>query len=115
MAEHDWGTVRQACGSLLGWAREARAEDLGLTPVAASPAPWPLQMAAFLLPACPAAEVQRCLYDEHRIEAPVIRWNGTSLLRISVQGYNAREDLEALLAALKRILPRYRTGVKRPV
>ncbi len=66
-------------------------------------------MAAFLLPECPAAE-QRCLYQEHRIEVPAIPWNGTSLLRVSVQGYNTHEDLEALLAALKQILPRYRTG-----
>ncbi|MFH1609496.1 MAG: aminotransferase class V-fold PLP-dependent enzyme [Candidatus Bipolaricaulota bacterium] len=114
MAEHDWDTVRRACGSLLDWAREALTEELGLAPVALGPATRPMQMAAFLLPSCPAVEVQRCLYDEHRIEVPVIPWNGASLLRISVQGYTTREDLEALLAALKSVLSLYRMGVKPP-
>jgi selenocysteine lyase/cysteine desulfurase len=33
-----------------------------------------------------------------------IEWNGRQLVRVSVQGYNAPEDVEALIAALSALL-----------
>jgi isopenicillin-N epimerase len=63
-------------------------------------------MAAFPLPACDAAALQRRLCDEYRVEAPVIEWNGWQLVRVSVQGYNTEEDAQALMAALTAALPR---------
>jgi isopenicillin-N epimerase len=44
------------------------------------------------------------LYEEYRVEAPLIAWNGQVLLRISVQGYNTQEDVDALVSALKALL-----------
>jgi isopenicillin-N epimerase len=52
-----------------------------------------------------ASPLQRRLYDEYRIEAPVIEWNGRQLLRVSIQGYNTPEDVDALIRALDEILP----------
>ena len=45
------------------------------------------------------------LYDEHRIEAPLIRWNGQAFIRVSFQAYNDEDDADALLRALARLLP----------
>jgi isopenicillin-N epimerase len=45
------------------------------------------------------------LYDEYRIEVPCILWNDHQFIRISVQGYNTQEDMDALLEALERVLP----------
>ena len=44
------------------------------------------------------------LYNEFRIEAPLFRWNGLNLIRISVQGYNGPLDIERLLGGLKRLI-----------
>jgi selenocysteine lyase/cysteine desulfurase len=40
------------------------------------------------------------LYDDFRIEAPLFKWNEQNFMRVSFQGYNTREDAEALVSAL---------------
>jgi hypothetical protein len=45
-----------------------------------------VQMAAFPLPSCDGAALPRRLYDEYRVEVPVIDWNGRQFVRVSVQG-----------------------------
>jgi isopenicillin-N epimerase len=62
------------------------------------------QMLAVELPPCDPKDVQRRLYEEHRIEVPCFDHDGRPLLRISVQGYNDEGDIEALVAALPRVL-----------
>jgi len=42
----------------------------------------------------------------YRVEVPIIEWGGRQLVRVSVQGYNTREDVEALIKALADLLPR---------
>jgi isopenicillin-N epimerase len=44
--------------------------------------------------------LQRRLFDEHRIEVVVGKWEGKSLLRVSIAPYNAAADVERLLEAL---------------
>ena len=67
-------------------------------------------MAAFPLPACDAPALQRRLYDEYHVEVPIIEWNGRQLVRVSVQGYNTAEDIEALIRALCDLLLVMRLG-----
>ncbi len=62
-------------------------------------------MAAFPLPACDGAALQRRLWEEYWVEVPIIEWNGQRLVRVSVQGYNTTEDVEALIGALREVLP----------
>ncbi|MFN8462133.1 MAG: hypothetical protein U0X93_10235 [Anaerolineales bacterium] len=50
------------------------------------------------------AQLKTRLYDEFKIEVPVHEWNGNKLIRVSVQGYNTREDVDALCDALSRLL-----------
>ena len=59
------------------------------------------QMAAIYLPAeTDTTALQTWLYDKHRIEVPVLEWNGHKLIRVSVQGYNTPKDIDALVKAL---------------
>jgi isopenicillin-N epimerase len=44
------------------------------------------------------------LYDEYRIEVPLISWNNHKLIRVSVQGYNTKRDIDRLLHALSVLL-----------
>ena len=66
---------------------------------------WYAQMAAFPLPACDAGMLQQRLYNEYSVEAPVIEWKGRQLVRVSVQGYNTRRDVDRLVDALRSLLP----------
>ncbi|MCA1648646.1 MAG: aminotransferase class V-fold PLP-dependent enzyme [Chloroflexi bacterium] len=63
------------------------------------------KMATLPLPPCDAAELKRRLYDEHQIEIPATRWGDVPCLRVSVQGYNTRADIERLVAAVAKLLP----------
>ena len=62
-------------------------------------------MAAFPLPACDGAALQRWLYDEYRVEVPIIERDGRQLVRVSAQGYNTARDLETLVGALADLPP----------
>jgi isopenicillin-N epimerase len=105
-AEHDWPRVRQECHELLREARRRIEELTGLPPICPDSPEWYAQMAAFPLPACDAAALHRRLCDEYRVEVPVIEWNGRQLVRVSVQGYNTRDDEATLVEALADLLPR---------
>jgi isopenicillin-N epimerase len=105
-AEHDWPAVIEVCHQLLRQAL-GRVRDLtGLEPLYPDDAGWYRQMAAVPLPPIPdLSQFQARLYDEFGVEVPCIAWGERQLLRISVQGYNTAEDIDALLEALAVLLP----------
>jgi len=104
-AEHDWPAVRQRCYELLRQARQEIAGLTGLPPICPDGAGWYAQMAALPLPACDAPALQRRLYDEFRIEVPVIDWKGRQFVRVSMQGYNTQANIDALGSSLGELLP----------
>jgi isopenicillin-N epimerase len=103
-AEHDWPRVRQECHALARWARDRIGELTGLPHVTADSPDWYAQMVTLPLPPGDPAELKRRLYDDHGIEIPIGAWRARRRLRISVQGYNTRADLERLVDALEVLL-----------
>jgi len=115
-AEHDWPRVREKCHELLREARR-RIEELTRNPVSSRNRvsgvnmlcpdlpEWYAQMASLPLPPCDALALQRRLYDEYQVEVPVVDWNGRQFVRVSVQGYNTPDDVQALITALRDLLP----------
>ena len=106
-ARTDWhrgGLPNEEWEALLREARR-RIEELTCLPGICPDSPeWYAQMAAFPLPACAGAALQRRLYEEYRVEVPVIEWNGRQLKRVSVQGYNRKADVETLVESLGQLL-----------
>jgi isopenicillin-N epimerase len=90
LEEHDWPAVRDRCHALLAGAA------LGLEPLTDEF----VQMRGYRLDHPDPPTLKRRLYDEYRIEVPVIETPRGWVLRVSVQGYNDASDLEALGAAL---------------
>jgi isopenicillin-N epimerase len=45
------------------------------------------------------------LYDEYKIEIPLVPWQNKHFIRISIQEYNTQDDIEALINALQALLP----------
>jgi isopenicillin-N epimerase len=102
--EHDWGRVRSACHEL---AREAETRIRQLTglPSLYPDDSWFGQFAAAPLPASTDVQVlKRWLYEEHRIEVPILDWRGRKFVRVSIQGYNTRREVDALVKALEMYL-----------
>lgn len=99
--DHDWECVRRLCNDLVVEAQERICERTGLAPLDLAPGKHGLQFTAIPLPEeVDLVQLKTRLYDRYRIEVPLILWNKHKLIRISVQGYNTRREVEKLLAAL---------------
>jgi isopenicillin-N epimerase len=104
--ERDWPTVRQQCHELARLARQSMAALTGVQPLVPDDPRWYAQMATLPLPpATDARTLKARLYDEYRIEIPETQWGDTPCLRVSVQGYNTRSDIERLITAVEELLP----------
>lgn len=102
MAAHDWDTVRARCHALGVELRAQIADWSDLPPLA--PDTWFSQMFTARLPPCDPEVVKRRLYDEYRVEAPLVAVNGGQGIRVSFQAYNTRDDGQKLLQALREII-----------
>jgi isopenicillin-N epimerase len=104
-ARYEWPRVREECHALARYARTAIAELTDLPPLTPDSPVWYAQMATIPLPPGDQGALKRRLYDEYQIEIPIIDWQGQRFVRISVQGYNTRADVDRLVMALSKILP----------
>lgn len=101
---HDWDAVRARCHALARECRRRLADRFCLTPIAPDSPDWFAQMVTVPLPPCDVTALKARLYDDYRIEVPLVTWNGNYYVRVSFQGYNDERDLEALVKALGEIL-----------
>jgi isopenicillin-N epimerase len=105
--KHNWDKVREMCHDLARDAQQRICELTGLVPLHTSRDAdgWFRQMFTAPLPVdIDIAILKKRLYDEHRIEVPLVDWNGNKLIRVSVQGYNTKRDLDKLCQALSLLL-----------
>jgi len=104
-SDHNWDAVRASCHQLLRDAQSRICELTGLAPLHSQADHWFAQMATAPLPTdTNNAILKTRLYDEYRIEIPLVEWNGNKLIRISVQGYNTMRDIDILCRALSHLL-----------
>lgn len=117
-AENDWDEVRESCHRLAAYAQKRICELTGLAPLHPQTDGWFAQLAAAPLPAdTDLALLKQRLYDDYRVEIPVLEWlpapragegsgvrDKYKLIRISVQGYNTKRDVDRLLNALADLL-----------
>jgi len=105
-AEHDWPAVVQGCHALVRQALQRISDLTRLAPPYPDDVGFYRQMAiAPLPPIADLAGFQARLYDEQRVEIPLIQWKEHQFVRVSVQGYNDQADIDALLRALALLLP----------
>jgi isopenicillin-N epimerase len=98
--EHDWARTQNDC-HILAVDVETRIRTLTGLPSLYPGDGWFAQMVAARLPdGTDSVALKELLYSNDRIEVPLIEWNGRILIRVSVQGYNTKEDIDALVTAL---------------
>ena len=105
MKDHAWEQVRCECHLLLRQAIEGICDLTRLPPLYPLDSDFYSQMGIAPLPPSNLTLLKSRLYDEYRIEVPVIEWQGKQFIRISVQGYNTKEDIDTLVNTLALLLP----------
>ena len=107
--EHNWPAIQQQCHQILGEGLKRIDQLTGLESVYSDRAAPFMQMAVVRLPRVrEISAFQRELLQKYRIEVPCIEWNGQHFIRISVQGYNTKAELAALVTAVDALLPQHR-------
>jgi isopenicillin-N epimerase len=91
MAEHDWPSVRARCHDLLASLElpfEPMTDDF-------------VQMRGYALPpGTDGAALKQRLYDQYRVEVPIVETSSGWAMRVSVQAYNDDDDLATLARAV---------------
>jgi len=108
VTEHDWAAVQAD-----GHRRTLRARRLvdeltgleSLSPDEPIDHGWIGQLASIrLFDHVDVVDWKARLFDEHRIEVPLHRWNGIPLVRVSHTAHTTDADTDALVAALRSML-----------
>jgi len=98
--EQAWNWVQAGC-HVLALKAEAHIREITGLPSLYVNEDWFAQMVSVMLPLeTDILALKKYLYEERRIEVPLMVWNGKKLIRVSIQGYNSREDVDALITAL---------------
>jgi isopenicillin-N epimerase len=100
--QHDWQAARRACHDMAVWARKELCALVGLPELC--PADRFAQMFAVELPAGSIERLGSRLWDDYRIEMPLVKWAGREFIRVSIQVYNSVEDVLRLRSALATLL-----------
>lgn len=98
---HGWSAVRDRCHRLAADALAAACDLFRLPPPCADGDF--VQMVCLPVPPQDPEALRRNLFERHRIEVPVTTHGDRVFVRISVQAYNTREDLDQLLQALRAL------------
>jgi isopenicillin-N epimerase len=101
---HNWDAVRARCHDLARETRRAIADLSGLEPISPDSPEWFAQMIACPIPIDDPIAVKERLYNEFKIEVPLVERHDKHMIRVSYQGYNDHDDLERLMEGLGRVI-----------
>jgi isopenicillin-N epimerase len=100
-----WDAIRTRIAKLVSCTRERFSGSLGLQPATPEHGDLHGAMTAFRLPAgLDASGLRRALWEEYRIEAPIIERPDGLFIRISTHFYNTEEEIDRAVAALSHLL-----------
>ena len=95
-----WKEVSSECHKINLWARQEINQLLDQESLCSNK--FLGQMSSIYLDFKNPIETQINFYKKYKIQIPFIEWNNKSLIRISIQAYNNKEDIFKLLKALKK-------------
>lgn len=101
--DHDWTSVAADCRVLAQDTARRLQALTGLAPLS-TPEFCAPQMVAMPIPDTDTVELAKQLMARYSIEIPVFKWQDHSIVRVSVQGYNSKAQMDILIEALTDLL-----------
>jgi isopenicillin-N epimerase len=99
-----WSIFRARTHFLANYARNRIIELTGLEPQTPDSDQWYGSMVGLPLPPGNAADLQNALWQQYKIETPVIEHNGQRSIRVSCHVYNYHADIDLLVESLRTLL-----------
>ena len=104
LKENDWKAKSEACKQIVFENYQRFCDLLQTQPIAPITSEFLGQMASIPVKTNKPAELKDLLYNQYKIQIPVMPLNGAIYLRYSINAYNSQEDLEVLYKALEDII-----------
>ncbi len=105
LKDHDWPSIRTACHTFAQKARHEIIKLSGLPALYPDSTEWYSQMGTAPLPdSTDTGILSSRLFQEFKIEIPIVAFGSHKLVRFSLQAYNTEEDVDKLIHALKILL-----------
>ncbi|KAA0260051.1 MAG: aminotransferase class V-fold PLP-dependent enzyme, partial [Chlorobiota bacterium] len=103
---HNWRKVSDDCCVMIHDAKKRMEAIPGMESLYSGDTSLIRQMASVKLPANAPADLKAQLYDQYKIEIPIFPHNGERFIRISLNGYNSEKDVDILIEALEKLIPK---------
>ena len=107
--EYRWSEVVSRCNELLINTRNEITNLTGIPKLC--PDDFIVQMSTIIFPFIGHIELKKLLFNQFQIEIPTYYKDGITAFRISLQGYNDKNDTDILVDALKTILNNNKNGI----
>tara|TARA_B100000700_G_scaffold100241_1_gene112896 strand:- start:266 stop:1432 length:1167 start_codon:yes stop_codon:yes gene_type:complete len=102
--QNNWISVRDRCHEMVIKSRELLLETSKTEPICSDDSLGQMASIQVKLPKDQSLNDLYIYFQKHKIEIPVIKWNGMEFIRISFQCYNSWEDIEFLNHHLNEFL-----------
>ena len=103
MHQNNWNEVSKQCKKLVLQTAPLFYDVLGTEPLAPLTTEFYGQMCSAEVKTPNPEQLQRHLFEQYKIEIPVMRHREKNFIRYSVQGFNTKEEIAYLLESLKSI------------
>jgi isopenicillin-N epimerase len=103
MEKHHWKAVAETCRTMVIQNAKRFAELLGTELLCPPGEEWLGQMCSIPIRCKDPVKLHHRLFDEFRIEIPVMKHNGNVYIRYSINGFNSQDDLDKLYHTLGSI------------
>lgn len=104
MEKYNWRAVASECRALVHSNVPRFCSLLGTVPLAPLHEDFIVQLVSFKLRTTEAEKVKATLFNDYRIEVPVMRQGNDVYLRYSINAFNTQEDLDRLYEAMQVIV-----------
>jgi len=104
MKENNWPEVAQSCRAITMSNADRFRDLLKTEPLHNSKEDFIFQMCSTLIKTKEPEQLHQLLFDKYNIEIPVMQHEHLTLLRYSIQAFNAQHDLDLLYNALEDII-----------
>lgn len=104
LEQNNWKAVSKSCKQIVFDNYQRFCDLINTAPLCPISGEFLGQMASVKINTAKPSELKNMLYDNYKIQVPLMPLNGDIYIRYSINGYNSQQDLDKLYDALDEII-----------